>query len=90
MDVVYILGLIVTGAVGLLGWYFKRHQDHLDDVDKSQQDQINTMKAALYEYEIKAQEHFVTRDEFIRAISNQDKKLDKIYDEVLRLSGRKD
>ena len=84
-----IMMLVLTGGVGLLGWYFKRDKDRLDCNDKNLQGQIEGVKKDLSDYRLEAQREFVTKDEFVRAVTNQDRKLDKIYDEIMKLNGKR-
>jgi uncharacterized membrane-anchored protein YhcB (DUF1043 family) len=50
------------------------------------QKEIETVRDDLNDYKLEAQKEFVSKDEFIRAISGQDRKLDKIYDKLMELT----
>lgn len=74
----------LTTLVGLVGYYFKKNSDRLDKEDEKLYIKIEDVEKNLSEYKLDAEKNFVSKDEFIRSVSNIDKKLDKIYDEFMK------
>lgn len=78
--------LAISSVVGIASYYFKKNSDRLDKADEQLNTKIESVEKELSEYKLEAERSFVSKDEFIRSISNIDKKLDKIYDEVMKSS----
>ena len=81
-----VISLAATTTVGIIGYFIKKNHAGLERKDEDQQAAIDAIKTQISENRLEAQREFVTKDEFIRAVSGQDRKLDKIYDEVIKLS----
>ncbi len=67
-------------------WYTKRDKLKQEKINDKQQEQIEKLSGDLQEYKLEASDRYVLKDDFIRAISQTDRKLDKIYDEVIKLN----
>lgn len=76
----------ITSLLGIASYYFKKNSDRLDKEDERLHIKIDNVEKSLNEYKLEAEKNFVNKDEFIRATSNIDKKLDKIYDEIIKSS----
>lgn len=86
MSLEQIAMLAISSVVGIASYYFKKNSDRLDKADEQLNTKIESVEKELSEYKLEAERSFVSKDEFIRSISNIDKKLDKIYDEVMKSS----
>lgn len=75
----------ITTAVAIIGYYFKRNEIRLDKKDNQLEEKIEKTEQDLAQYKLEAEKRFVAKDEFIRSISHIDKKLDKVYDEIVNL-----
>lgn len=60
-----------------------------DEKDKEVQEQIESVKTDLSKYKLEALDKFNTKDDFVRYSAISDRKLDKIYDEIIKLSKKK-
>ncbi len=91
ISITVIFQIICTLAVAVFGFFIKRELKRLDDADKNNEQEIKEAKKDLdtkltdlkddyNKYKAEMPFNFVTRDEFIRAMTNLDRKLDKIYD----------
>ena len=76
--------LAITSIIGIATYYFKKNSDRLDREDDYLHNKIENLQKELSDHKIEVERNFVSKDEFIRSISNFDKKLDKIYDEILK------
>jgi hypothetical protein len=76
--------LVITSIIGIATYYFKKNSDRLDREDDYLHNKIENLQKELSDHKIEVERNFVSKDEFIRSISNFDKKLDKIYDEILK------
>jgi len=76
--------LVITSIIGIATYYFKKNSDRLDREDDHLNNKIENLQKELSDHKIEVERNFVSKDEFIRSISNFDKKLDKIYDEILK------
>ena len=74
----------LTTLVGLVGYYFKKNSDRLDKEDEKLYIKIEDVEKNLSEYKLDAEKNFVSKDEVRRSVSNIDKKLDKIYDDLMK------
>lgn len=86
MDLQQIGMFGLTTLVGLVGYYFKKNSDRQDKADESLNFKIDNVEKNLSDYKLEAEKTFVSKDEFIRSVSNIDKKLDKIYDEMMKMN----
>jgi hypothetical protein len=91
VSITVIFQIICTLAIALFGFFIKRELKRLDDKDvaneleiketkKVFEDKLSLLKDDYNKYKADMPFNFVTRDEFIRAMTNVDRKLDKIYD----------
>ena len=84
MNIEQIGMLVITSIIGIATYYFKKNSDRLDREDDHLNNKIENLQKELSDHKIEVERNFVSKDEFIRSISNFDKKLDKIYDEILK------
>jgi len=81
--------LVITSIIGIATYYFKKNSDRLDREDDHLHNKIENLQKELSDHKIEVERNFVSKDEFIRSMSNIDKKLDKIYDEILKSANNK-
>lgn len=86
MNIEQIGMMAITSIIGIATYYFKKNSDRLDREDEHLHNKIENVQKELSEHKIEVERNFVSKDEFIRSISNIDKKLDKIYDEIMKSS----
>ncbi len=98
MGINEILNILVTTLMAVCAFYFKRNLERQDKSMEQMQKQVDDTKTELLDkieenqknlaaYKLEAMKEFATKDEFIRATSNINQKLDKIYDEICKLKG---
>lgn len=76
----------LTLLLGAIAWYLKRHVAQQDKSNEQQQERIDVLARDLQQYKLDVAERYVHKDEFIRAMSNTDRKLDNIHAEILKLT----
>lgn len=78
--------LIITLLLAVIAYFLKSYKTQQDKRNESTQFQIDSLNKDLQDYKLKAADHFVLKDDFVRATASTDRKLDKIYDEIIKLS----
>ena len=89
MDTAWIIQTIIMLGIGALAYFIKDLKKSIDgkieknikDID-SNTEKIENLEEKFSDYKETVAMRYVQKDEFIRAISNMDRKLDKIYDRV--------
>ncbi|MED4377969.1 hypothetical protein P9274_20135 [Schinkia azotoformans] len=84
----WIVQLVFGLLIGIISYFLKSFKSQLDKNDEQQHSQIELVKADLNQYKLEAAERFVQKDDFIRATAVTDRKLDRIYDELMRINKR--
>lgn len=86
---IWIVQLIITIIIGVIAYFLKETKNSIDkDIQDNKKDiqenktEINTIRKEFNDFKENMPFHFVLRDDFIRSITNIDKKLDKIYDTI--------
>lgn len=64
----------------------KELQQQMDQNSKEFQQQIDDMQDEFHQYKLDAADKFVQKDDFIRATAVTDRKLDRIYDELMKMN----
>jgi len=82
----WIVQLVLGAMIGIISFFLKSFKTQLDKNDEQLQIQVEAVKADLNKYKLDAAERFVQKDDFIRATAVTDRKLDKIYDELMKLN----
>ena len=86
----WIIQLVLSGMIGIIVYFLKSNKAQADKRSENQQNEINMLSHDLQNYKLDSLDRFVLKDDFIRATAQTDRKLDKIYDEILKLSTRRD
>lgn len=86
---IWVVQLIITVIIGVIAYFLKETKNAIDkDIQDNKKDieenknEINSIKKEFNEFKENIPFHYVLRDDFIRSITNIDKKLDKIYDTI--------
>jgi len=80
----------LAGLIGIIAFFLKSYKTAADKRDEELQQRMATLEHELQQYKLDAADRFVLKDDFIRATAQTDRKLDKIYDEIIKLSTRRD
>ena len=83
MDLTWIMQSVIMLGIGALGFFIKDLKRSIaEDITENKQE-IRVVKNDLNDFKETVALRYVQKDEFVAAISNMDKKLDKIYDKVI-------
>ena len=74
----------ITLLLGALSWFVKRSFDQQHDREQQQEDRIKEVNA-MRNY---LSDEFVKKSDFQRTVAAQDRKLDRILEEVLRIQSK--
>lgn len=85
----YLIELGFGLLIGAISYFLKDFKAKLDKADEILQKQIDSVKDDLHQFQLEVSDRFVLKDDFVRASAITDRKLDKIYDEVIKLSKKK-
>ena len=83
----WLVQFALATLIGVIGFFLKSHKSQQDRVNEILQAQNNKTEADFQAFRLLVAEQYVHKDEFIRATAQTDRKLDKIYDEIIKLSG---
>ncbi len=102
-DTWWLFGLIVTGAIAIIGFFLKRTINQADRHDKEikeiqlsyvTKDELKDIKSDLNKNVERLQadvdlikENFIPKSDFYRLQTQSDKKIDKIYDLLIKRDG---
>lgn len=82
----WIVQLALTTVIGIIAYFLKTNKTQQDKRSDDQQNQIDRVERELHEFKLEAADRYVHKDDFIRATAQTDRKLDKIYDELIKLT----
>lgn len=85
----YLLQFFITACIAVIAYFLRDFKNRQEESNEHLQKQISEMKEDLGAYKLKAADRFVLKDDFVRATALTDRKLDKIYDEIMKLSKMK-
>ena len=85
-----IIMLIISGAVGIIGFFLKRTIDNQDKCATKEELSAVDERVGKNEKAIeKIREDYITKEDFFREQAKTDKKLDRIMDILLEMKGGK-
>ncbi|WP_379395818.1 hypothetical protein [Paenibacillus lentus] len=84
----WLVQLAFGTVIGIITFFLKSYKTQQEKRDDDQQEQIDKLNKELQEYKLEAADRYVHKDDFIRATTQTDRKLDKIYDELMKLSSK--
>ena len=85
-----IIMLIISGAVGIIGFFLKRTIDNQDKCATKEELSAVDERVGKTEKAIeKIREDYITKEDFFREQAKTDKKLDRIMDILLEMKGGK-
>lgn len=79
------LGLLIA----IIAYFLKSFKTQLEKNDEKLQKELDETKVELNKYKLDAAERFVQKDDFIRATAVTDRKLDRIYEELMKINKTK-
>lgn len=89
----WILQLAIVTVIGYIAFSLKtfklqleKKDEELVKKDEQLEEQIKQSSKELTQYKLDAESRFVLKDDFVRLTAQTDRKLDKIYDEIMKLS----
>lgn len=95
MLVISGFGVVLAGAVGIVKLFFDREFKAMertlsqDQVAKEKMnDEILALKNDLQNFKLESSKEFVTREEFVRAITVSDGKLNAVYREIQQVNSQ--
>ncbi|SEO98089.1 hypothetical protein [Propionispora vibrioides] len=80
--IMIFLGTFLTVAIGAIGYFLKDIRSDIKDKLKDQDKAINKVADDLAEFKAILPTRYVMRDDFLRAVANQDYKLDMLAKEM--------
>lgn len=81
-----LLWYVVTGMVGVIAYFLKSNKTQQDKQVDALQEQVDQLQRELQQFKLESADKFVLKDDFVRATALTDRKLDRIYDEIIKLS----
>ena len=98
MDINYIIQGVMAIALGAIGYFLKDLKDSIKKEIYDNKTEINTVKKELTEkinnvdkkvdnFKDHVNKNFVDKENYIRDITNFDRKLDKITDLIIEMKG---
>lgn len=86
----WVIQSLLTTAMGLIiaiiAYFLKTFKTQLDKNDEQLQSEVDALTVDLQKYKLEASDKFVQKDDFIRATAQTDRKLDRIYDELMKMN----
>lgn len=83
-----IVMFLITGAVGVIGFFLSRAFGQLDKcASKEELENLDKRVEKVEKAIDKIKEDYITKDDFFREQAKTDKKLDKIMDILLEMKG---
>ncbi|ABR46639.1 hypothetical protein Amet_4371 [Alkaliphilus metalliredigens QYMF] len=87
LNLSWVIQTIIMLGLGTIAYFLKEFKKSIDKnisetnwkTNKNQED-IKELKEEFNEHKVRIAKEYVHKDDFIRAMSNVDKKLDKIHD----------
>jgi chromosome segregation ATPase len=84
MDLSWVLQTATMIGIGIIGYFLKTTMNKLEDDIKNNEDRVEKLEKEMNNLKSDLPFIYVTREDFIRAMNNVDKKLDKIYDGMVK------
>ena len=78
----------ITLLLGALSWFVKRSYDQQHDREQQQEDRIKEVDDKVNAMRNYLSDEFVKKSDFQRTVAAQDRKLDRILEEVLRIQSK--
>lgn len=89
----WIIQTGIVTVIGIISYFLKSFRTDLDKKDaqleqetKELKQQMDQVQDELNQYKLDASDKFVQKDDFIRATAVTDRKLDRIYDELMKMN----
>ncbi|WP_153062610.1 hypothetical protein [Metasolibacillus meyeri] len=82
----WIIQTAILTGLGLIGYFLKNFKTDLAQNDAELKQQIDNVESKFAEYKLEVSDKYVQKDDFIRATSQMERKLDRIYDELIKMN----
>lgn len=82
----WIIQTAILTGIGIIGFFLKSFKTDLAQNDAELKQQIDNVEAKFNDYKLKVADKYVQKDDFIRATAQTDRKLDRIYDELMKMN----
>ncbi|KYG90368.1 hypothetical protein A0U40_18430 [[Bacillus] sp. KCTC 13219] len=80
----WIIQTAILTGIGIIAYFLKSFKADLAQNDAELKQQIDNVESKLADYKLEVADKYVQKDDFIRATSQIDRKLDRIYEELLK------
>lgn len=77
-----------TIAIGTVAFFLKKWSADLEEKDNALGRRIGNVEQELSDYKLEVNKEYVSKDEFLRVVSQHDLKLDKILDKISEMGER--
>ncbi len=82
----WIIQTAILTGIGIIGFFLKSFKTDLTQNDAELKQQIDNVEAKFNDYKLEVADKYVQKDDFIRATAQTDRKLDRIYDELMKMN----
>jgi len=82
----WIIQTAILTGIGIIGYFLKSFKTDLAQNDTELKQQIDDVEARFNNYKLEVADKYVQKDDFIRATAQTDRKLDRIYDELMKMN----
>lgn len=82
----WIIQTAILTGIGIIAYFLKSFKADLTKNDDLLKQQIDEVEAKFNDYKLEASDKYVQKDDFIRATSQMERKLDRIYDEIMKIN----
>ncbi|MED3799965.1 MULTISPECIES: hypothetical protein [Lysinibacillus] len=82
----WIIQTAILTGIGIIGYFLKSFKTDLSQNDTELKQQIDDVEARFNNYKLEVADKYVQKDDFIRATAQTDRKLDRIYDELMKMN----
>lgn len=85
--VTWTIQTVIMVGIGVIGYFIKSTNGKADERMKENEGKIEALEEKFNNFKEEIPQKYVSKDDFIRAISSIDVKLDKIYDYITLKKG---
>jgi len=82
----WIIQTAILTGIGIIGYFLKSFKTDLSQNDTELKQQIDDVEARFNNYKLEVADKYVQKDDFIRATAQTDRKLDRIYEELMKMN----
>ncbi|GLC87507.1 hypothetical protein [Lysinibacillus piscis] len=82
----WIIQTAILAVLGIISFFLKNLKADLEKNDTELKQQIDDVEAKFNNYKLEVADKYVQKDDFIRATAQMERKLDRIYDELIKIN----